>query len=475
MVSRIALCLLAIMPASIAMAQTQNPDSLRLQMQLPQALEGPIDPDEYILGPSDELLFIVRGAESTADPVRVLPEGNVVLPNIGAIRAAGLTLTEFRARVHKELGRYYRNTNIDIQLWRPRTFSVFVLGEVHKPGPVELVAPFRVSRAILAAGNVKLKGSIRQIEIREDGETVRTVDLFSFFELGAVDQNPMLKERQAVYVPPRKKSVDIIGEVRKPGNYELLAGETAGDMLRACGGVTSRGDEDKIMIERRHGEGERKNFIISADSADAYVLQDLDVMVIREIMSFDGTDPVRVLGGGGRQGTFYVGNSEPLVDFLPRIWRFHQDWDTETAVLEKEVDGKPKYIRFSVRDVIDGDPVGQTPVEPGDVISFGQMESSVFVAGQVQSPGPIPFQPGHAAERYIALAGGPTSQGSFDRLAILSRDGVERSGNRHSPVYRGDTIVVNRRKGAIAGSYLVGLTSITGLVVAIIALINTNN
>jgi protein involved in polysaccharide export with SLBB domain len=443
----------------------------RFDRERPLSLEGPIDPETYILGPLDEMLLILRGPNSKTQEILVLPEGNVILPNVGAFPAAGLTLSEFRAQVRKALAKYYRNVEIDCQLSRPRVFVVFVLGEVKEPQPVELLPPFRVSHAIRAAGGVKESGSRRLIQIREAGQTLRTVDLFLFFEMGDFDQNPMLKEGQSVYVPPKQMRVQVIGEVRLPDIYELVPGETVADVVHYAGGVNSRGDRDEILLE---GTLSGEHTVLTLETADQFEPKDLDVIVVRDEFSFEKYDPVEVTGGGGRTGAIQIHRAEPLSDFLSRLWRFQPGFDIQTGILERQYGDSIRYIEFGVREVLAGDSLGDVLVEPADIISFHLRDTQVFVVGEVFQPNAVPFLPGYPAERYISLAGGPTNAGTIDRLNIYGTDGSKRSGNRNSTIYRGETIEVRQKKSRTFGRMWVGLTSLTGLVLAIVALTNTN-
>ncbi|MDH3216386.1 MAG: SLBB domain-containing protein, partial [Candidatus Krumholzibacteria bacterium] len=222
---------------------------VQAQGRMGQGLEGPVDPNTYILGPSDQLLLILRGSETTLEYLRIFPEGNVILPNYGAIDASGLTLAEFRDRVRQELRRFYRNVDIDCQLSVPRTFVVFVLGQVNAPGPVRVTALSRVSHAITSAKGLK-GGTERRIEIRENGTTAKTVDLFKFWRLGDFEQNPTLKEGQTIFVRPKEMEVSVVGAVKLPGRYELLEGETAAELIAYCGGIAPLGDREHILRER---------------------------------------------------------------------------------------------------------------------------------------------------------------------------------------------------------------------------------
>ncbi|MFQ5511264.1 MAG: SLBB domain-containing protein [Candidatus Krumholzibacteriia bacterium] len=440
---------------------------------LPRSLEGPIDPDAYVLGPSDELLLVLRGPDTRIHYLLVLPEGNVILPNVGSMPASGRTLSEFRSEVKRSLGRFYRNIEIDCQLSRPRSFVVFVLGEVRSPRAVELVAPFRMSNALVEAGGVKSTGSSRRIEIREEGRTVRVVDFFLFTRLGDFGHNPMLKEGQSVFVPPSGDRVNVIGEIRLPGMYEVVGGETAGDILGYCGGLTSRGDGNRILLERLVDGKAKAPVSFTLEEASTIEVRDMDVLIVRDVMSFGGGKPVLVMGGGGRTGRINIDAAEPLRDFLGRLWRFDPAYEIETAVLERNADRRRTvYVPFNVRKVLAGDAVGETPVGPGDVISFPPEENHIFITGEVREPGAVRFLPGSTAEYYIARVGGPSEDGSFGKLSIYSVDGMERKGNRNSQVYRGETVVVKRSTSKVFGSVFVGITSLTGLILGIIAVSN---
>ncbi|NIM19658.1 MAG: hypothetical protein GTO51_04665 [Candidatus Latescibacteria bacterium] len=433
------------------------------------ALEGAIDPETYILGPFDRLLLMIGGPENSFE-LDVLPEGSVVLPNVGSFKAAGLTLSEFQDRLRKALRRYYKNIDIDCRLVQPRAFVVFVLGEVEKPGPVVVYAPFRVSRALDEAGGVTGRGSMREIEIREDNQLVRKVDLFSFLNLGDFDQNPMLKEGQSVLIPVRRNVIGVVGEVRKPGSYELVLGETVEDLLAYCGGITAFGDKGGLILERFYKEDSVSTKTFHLDDACDIVLQDRDVIVVPDILSFPQSRFVHVVGSGGREGRFFIHEGEKLRDFLPRIWRLSPDHLIDEAVLERKTSETFEHIRFSPAEVVAGGPQGDIELRSGDVITLPPFAAKVYVTGEVVEPGGYPFRADFRAEEYISLAGGPTKSGGYGRMSIYSRDGTKREANKASVIYRGETILVKRKRSASLGSFIAGLGSLSAFVLAIVAL-----
>ena len=437
---------------------------------VPASLEGPVDPETYILGPSDELSLILRGPQTTIQPLRVLPEGYVILPNMGPYRASGITLARLKSDVQKALGSYYKNVDIDLVLTKPRSFVIYVSGQVTRPGAVELTAPARVGHAVAAAGGIAGEGSARLIEVRENGSVVAVADLFKFLQEGDIQANPVLKEGQTVHVSPRFMKAITVGEVRKSGEFEIVSGETVEDLIRYSGGFATTADTTHMLLERTTPGAETVTVMFPRDSAASMELKDLDVLVVPDRVSLQGIEPVEVLGGGGRTGALQVAESERLEEFIYRLWRFTPKFDVESAVIERYIaPDEPQYIYFNVRDVLDGKAVGDTILRPGDTISFPSRERQVFVTGQVVLPGPFPFQPGFTAERYIALAGGPNGDGTYGRIDIFAENGALRSGDRHSLVYRGETIVVKTKLSRQLAGLFYGAATLTSLILSIYA------
>ena len=436
----------------------------------PEGLDAPVDPDTYVIGPADQFVLVLRGQDRREIKLQVLPEGTILLPNHGAFLVAGMTITELRNRLRESLKKYYKNIDFDLQLVVPRSFVVYVLGEVENPGAVRLNAPFRVSSAVEAAGGVKRRGSRRFIEIVEDGETVRLVDLVSFLSLGDIEANPALKEKQSVYVPPLQAFAQIHGEVWNRGAYEVRPGETISDVIRLAGGTTSFADLDRVILERHSPTGRAEIEHYTSADLDTVVVVDRDHIVIPDARTFGSGDYVLVRGGGGREGKVYIEEGETIADFAPRFYRLVEDHDISRAVIERNLDdGTVEYIKVDLEKVITGEADGNILLENRDIISIPKAENFVYVAGEVTDPGAIPFQRGMPAERYIAMAGGPSRNGSMNKLTIFGKDGTSRGGDRNSTVYRGDTILLERTLSSYVGPIFIGLTSLTSLILSVIA------
>jgi protein involved in polysaccharide export with SLBB domain len=457
-------------PATVA-------DSLAaMQRELPpRGLDGPIDPAIYVLGPGDQLILFLR-PQGIDFQLTVLPEGKVLVPNAGLVQASGLTINQFRDSLNEELRSFYRGSELQCQLLVPRAFVVYVLGEVVQPGAVEVFAPFRVDAAIAAAGGVNKAGSRREVEIRQDDQVVATVDLVRLERLGETDRNPMLHEGQAVFVPSRGPACRVVGEVWRQGQYEIVAGETAADMIALAGGYTTNAAPDDMVLERLSESGLVTVSRLAPDKVATTAVQDADVIVVPDIHSFPGIDFVRVQGGGGRDGRIYLAEGETLDSFRPRFIRLRNDFDLPHSKIErKKEDGSMEFIPIDLSRLVRGDTTLEVSLHTGDVISIPRLEDIVYVSGEVVAPGDVEFQRGLPAGRYIAMAGGPTEIGSIDKLEIYDDRGNKRSGDHTSAVYRGETILVKRRTAVILGNVFIGFVSLTSLFLSAYAVIQSSN
>jgi protein involved in polysaccharide export with SLBB domain len=438
---------------------------------IPRGLDAPVDPKTYVIGPGDQFILFFKTTRQEVS-LLVLPEGSVVVPNAGMVRAAGLTIEAFRAELSRSLSSFYRSSEYFCELLVPRTFVVYVLGEVNTPGPVEMVPPFRVDAALAGAGGVTDRGSERAIEIRETGVAARTVDQVKFRRLGDTAMNPMLHEGQSVFVPSRGPACDVAGEVWRAGPYEILPQETVMDLIVLAGGFTTNAERNEIVIEQLSDD--ELVSIVKMDEAAARTtpVADRDVIVVPDKRSFPGIEFVRVQGGGGRDGRIYLQEGETLQSFLPRFIRLRNDFDLANARIErKHSDSNVEFIPIDLSAVLEGDSTVDVALHSGDVINIPKLDDVVFVSGEVTDPGEIDFQRGLPAGRYIAMAGGPSQAGSIDKLEIYDSFGNSRDGDRNSVVYRGETILVKRRTGVILGNLFIGFVSLTSLFLSVYAVI----
>jgi len=425
-------------------------------------LEKAVDPDSYVLGPYDALGVTIMGPDSRTYLLSVLPEGDVLIPGVGPVHADGLTLTEFRRALAAKVDLYFRNIELYCYLETPALFRVFVTGEVVSPGAVAVSGVERVTDAIGKAGSVKDNGSLRLITLERGGTLIR-VDLLRFMEQGDLRNNPFMRSGDRVHVPPAGSHASISGLVKKPGSYEIVEGETVADLIALAGGFMTDAFEDSILATRVDGGGVSTMSI--AKSQFDMPLRDLD-----EFGVFDRLKERRfvyVEGATNRTGRFVLAKNDGLADLIVRAGGLRSKADLTDAYLQKK---NGAAIKVDLGDYLSPEPSKDLALDDGDMLTIPFMRTTVTVGGEVNEPGEFPYNGDLTIVQYIGLAGGPTKDGSVDRVAIYSPEGHARSVSRDAHPDRGDVIIVKRSTYRIVGDFFGGVIRVGTLVVSILIL-----
>jgi protein involved in polysaccharide export with SLBB domain len=428
-------------------------------------LEKAVDPDRYVLGPYDRLLVNLVGTEPRTFTIVVLPEGDVFLPGMGAIRADGLTLNEFRRDLVAEIGKHFRNLEVFCYLQEPRVFRVFVTGEVARPGAVDVSAVQRVSDAIEKAGSIISEGSNRRSLLIRGSDTIY-VDVLRYVLKGEFDSNPFLSNGDRIQVPVAKAHAVVRGSVAKSAVYEILPGETVADMIDLAGGFTGEAVRDTVLLTRIAEDGTVSTFEVPEDRFDT-VLQDRDEINVMDGMA--GAKRVYVFGATPQTGHYYITEGEGLRTLVGRISTFNLDADLSAATLEN-VDGT--ITRVDLKRFIPPEKGPDIPLADGDILHIPKVDQTVAIGGEVQLPGRVSYTANWTVAQYIGAVGGPTREGSIDRVIIISTTGVSRSGNRDSIPNSGDVLIVKRSKTRIFADVFGGFIGLGTLIISIVALTN---
>jgi polysaccharide export outer membrane protein len=257
---------------------------------------GPV-PANYLLGPGDELLISVWGAQEQSSRATINREGYVILPDVGPVMANGLTLDGFKAQLEKRLARIYSGigregrsrTSVDVSLGKLRSIQVFVLGDVVQPGGYTLTATSTIMNALYYAGGPTMKGSLRNLRVTRNNQVVHRADLYDYLARGTRSEDFRLENGDVVFVPPVSRQVTLEGEVRHPAIYELRDGDRVSDLLEISGGFTAAALRSRIQVERVIPYQERK-----AGSPEDRKVLDLDLQGNGTAMELADGDIVRV-------------------------------------------------------------------------------------------------------------------------------------------------------------------------------------
>ncbi|MDD4856730.1 MAG: SLBB domain-containing protein [Candidatus Krumholzibacteria bacterium] len=429
--------------------------------QLP-ILERAIDPDAYVLGPYDEIGVTIMGTEPRTFQLNVLPEGDVLVPDVGPVHADGLTLTEFRRALSDKVNMYFRNVEIYCYLEAPALFRVFVTGAVEKPGVVAVSGVERVTDAIEKAGGVRGGGSTRRITLERGGELIR-IDILRFLLQGDLKNNPFLRSGDRVQVPPAGARAVITGQVKRAGTYEIVEGESISDLIELAGGFTIDALDDSVLLTRV--EGGRVSVSSIAKTQFDMPLRDQDEIGIFDRLKWRRY--VQVEGATLRTGRFLLAPGEGIADLIVRAGGLESSADRSAAYVQKR-DGKT--VKVDLKDYLSPEPTTDVALEDGDVLTIPSMRRTVTVGGEVNEPGEFPYNGSMTIVQYIGLAGGPSENGSVNRVVIYSSDGRTRGVDRNDHPSMGDVIIVKKSSYKIFGDFFSGVIRIGTIVVSILIL-----
>lgn len=215
---------------------------------------GPVDP-AYRLGVGDQLQLIVTGQVELAYQLSIGRDGTVVIPQVGQISLAGLTLDAARQLLRIKMGESYSGlktgaTRLDLTVAQIRSIAVFVIGEVENPGAMQVNALATVFYALAKAGGPTDRGSFRDIEVRRGGKTIETLDLYDYLLKGDATGDIRLEQGDVIFVPLNERAVAVVGAVRRPRIFELRHNEGFNDLLRYAGGLMPTASTDRVQIDR---------------------------------------------------------------------------------------------------------------------------------------------------------------------------------------------------------------------------------
>ncbi|MDP3775084.1 MAG: SLBB domain-containing protein, partial [Gemmatimonadales bacterium] len=229
----------------------------RTTNQFAPVTSGPVDP-EYRIGPGDDLALILTGDVELAHQLPVSREGFVVVPQVGQIQVANLTMGQLRSLLYARLGRVYSGvrrgpnatTQFDLTVSRVRVNQIFVTGDVVRPGAYAVSALGTVMNALYQAGGPTERGGFRRIRVMRSGEAVDTLDVYDYLLNGNTRGDIRLESGDVVFVPPHGPRVTLEGPVLRPAIYELAPGQGLKELIQMAGGLLPEAYTGRANIER---------------------------------------------------------------------------------------------------------------------------------------------------------------------------------------------------------------------------------
>jgi polysaccharide export outer membrane protein len=405
-------------------------------------VNGPVDAG-YRLGPGDELVLILTGDVELAHTLEVTRTGFVVIPQVGQIPVANLTLGQLEDLLYARLSRVYSGvqrgegatTKFSVTVSRLRSNQVFVVGNVISPGAYRISSAGTALTALYAAGGPNDRGSLRAVEIRRGGRVVGTLDVYNYLLRGDASQDVRLQQGDVLFVPVHGPRVRVDGEVTRPATYELRVGEQLQDVLTAAAGLRATAMSRRLLVERvvpaveRTGLGASRAAIdVSLDArggAPPFTMADGDIVRVSRV---DDRVRNRIVVNGhvwspGAQG-FTAGLT--MEQALRRAGGVKPDaYLGRVLVSRLNADSTRTQLRVMLRDT-----TGAT-VEPfllqadDEITAFSRTafrsERYVAISGAVKAGGRFPYRDGMTLRDLALLAGGLSEYADLRQAEIARR------------------------------------------------------
>lgn len=474
------------------------------------ALPGPIDPTTYRLGPGDVLLVQLWGRVSRAFRLVVGPEGTVVVQSGQSVPVSGRTLEVVRAELIARLRPQFRGVEVDVRLDRPRTFLVYLTGEVRSPGPVEAMASSRVSH-LLTDPVFLPSASRRQIRILHRDGSRDVADLGLFIRTGDQAMDPLLQDGDVIHVPQAVEFAYVEGAVAQPGRYEVGVDDSLRSLLTIAGDPLPAALLDSalcvqfrdpnipettwVSLERVYG-GSQNLRVRNGTRLYVYFVPEyrhLDQAIIQGEVARPGSYPIElghsrlkdlVLAAGGfRPGADLSAirltrrkptssDDDPELDRLLRLSR-NELTNSEYEVLRTKLAGLREEYR------VDWDRIGANAnlnllLRDGDEVRVTRLVSSVRVEGEVRRPGIVNFVPGRGPFDYIAECDGFTDRAWTNKVRVTrSVTGQTLLARNVSSLDPGDLVWVPERPDRTLWDQFRELIAVTGGIATLILAIQS--
>lgn len=168
-----------------------------------QELSSSVDHQSYHIGVGDLLQIEVYDEPDLTKEVRVLTDGFISLPLLGALQAESLTVKDLQDRITKLLAAKYL-VNPQVTVFVKEFSNVFVFGEVKSPGTFPIYGNMTVFEAITLAGGfteVANPAKIKVVRHERGQEKSFEVDITRLTKKGDTSQDLELKANDRVIVP----------------------------------------------------------------------------------------------------------------------------------------------------------------------------------------------------------------------------------------------------------------------------------
>lgn len=449
-------------------------------------------PDDYRINPGDQLRIGLTGSVQASNlTLTVDSEGRIFIPQVGAVRVAGVRNADLQRQIAAAVSRQYNGFRVAVSIGRLHGITVYVTGFAAQPGSYTVSGLSTVVNAVLAAGGPSAGGSFRSIQVRRGGRLVSDFDLYDLLLKGDKSADVVLQNGDVLFIAPAGAQVAVIGSVNQEAIYEARARETINDVLIYAGGVNTVADDSRLLV--LDSLGATGTGFQQLTPAEVRTRPALRGQIVRVLSGIDIARPlaqqpvlVTVSGEVARPGRYYVAAGTPLSSVLTQAGGLTRDAYPFGTVFTRDSLRQQQRLSYdrAVRDVnflltaqpltssigeqqlqparlaevrsvveqlqqrqpegrlvLDVDAAaatipGDLMLENNDSVFVPSRPVSVGVFGSVNSPASFQFRPGARIGDFVTRAGGIQKIGDKKGVFVIRANGTLLA--RRGGGYRGD-------------------------------------
>ncbi|MDO4334663.1 MAG: SLBB domain-containing protein [Bacteroidales bacterium] len=386
-------------------------------------------PQNYRLGPGDEVIIDIWGASEDNLREEISPDGKIVISQLGPVHLNGMTVAEANRYVKNIFAKKYAgvgtDTDINLTLGNIRSIQVDVMGEVKTPGSFR-ISPFsNVFHAIYNAEGINDIGSLRDIKVMRNGKVVANVDFYDYMFKGKDSGNIRLQEGDVVIVPPYSELVNVEGNAKRPMYYEMKPGESLSKLIEYAGGFAGNAYSDVVKVERLNGS-EKMIYTIEKSQYPSYTLRDGDIVTIGEVTD-KYSNKVELKGAVNRPGTYAISDNLTSVrQLIEKADGLAEDAYLQRALIYRErPDRSLEIISVNIGDLMNG-LTADIKLNRNDVVEIANANTitergALTIEGYVAVPGQYQYAAGTTVEDLVLQAGGLLEGASTARVEVARR------------------------------------------------------
>ena len=402
-------------------------------------------PLNYVLGPDDQIQVLVYGVQQYDGDLLVSAEGAISIPSVGQVKVAGLTIEAATQKLKTLLGNtvypYLKTggSKLSVTLSKIRSIKITVVGS-NLPGNKTISSLATVFHALYVAGGPTEFGSFREIELIRNNKVIDTIDLYKFLLHGDQTHNVGLKDNDVIRIPPYKTRVELQGQVKRPGIYEVLPGEHFADILADASGFTDTAYTASIKVLQRNDTERKLHDLLSAEYT-AYTPNSGDVFVASKILN-RYRNRVKISGAVYRPDIYELSANLHVADLIRKADGLKEDAFTGRGqILRLEDDLTRSMLSFDIRKALQGDAENNPLLKREDEVLISSIQDlrdsfKVTIQGEIRMPGDYDYVDKLSLKDLIVQAGGFTDAAykNVEIARLIKRDSIGKGDTRASNI-----------------------------------------